>query len=164
MRDKKYAGIIAGLFVVAVTAFTIWGTDFLKAKNTDEAVAMDVNGAEGVKEASKMQDKDGNVTGYTVVTSTKGFGGDVELTISFEADGTTVSGMELGENKETAGLGSKIGDAEYTATLQGVAAPVQLKGSNGTGTEIEAVTGATFSSKAVEEGINSAYNFIQANK
>lgn len=164
MRDKKYAGIIAGLFVVAITAFTIWGTDFLGSLNADEVVAMDVAGTEGIKEASCTKDKDGNVTGYTVVTSSKGFAGEVELTVSFEEDGTTVANMELGAHGETEGLGSKIGDAEYVATIKGVAAPVQLAGSNGTGTEIDGVTGATFSSTAVETSINNAYNFVQANK
>ncbi|MDO5520418.1 MAG: FMN-binding protein [bacterium] len=164
MRDKKYAGIIAGLFVVSITAFTIWGTDFLQSRNASEAVAMDVKGTEGIKEASTMKDKDGNVTGYTVVTTSKGFAGDVEITVSFEADGTKISGFELGANSETPSIGSKIGDAEFTGALTGVAAPVQLKGTNGTGTEIDGVTGATFSSTAAETSINNAYNFIQSNK
>lgn len=164
MRDKKYAGIIAGLFVVAITGFTIWGTDFLKAKNSSTEVAIEVNGAEGVKEAAKLEDKDGNVTGYAVVTTTKGFHGDVELKLTFDADGKTLSGMEVVAQTETEGLGAKVAEPEYLAKFSGVATPVQLAGSNGTGTEVEAISGATITSTAVTTSINNASNFIQSNK
>ncbi|MDO5294105.1 MAG: FMN-binding protein [bacterium] len=164
MRDKKYAGIIAGLFVVAITAFTIWGTDFLGSRNAAEAVAMDVKGTEGIKEASSMQDKDGNVTGYKVVTVSKGFAGeDVEITVSFEADGTKIAGFELGANNETPTLGGQIGEAAFVGSVTGVTAPVKI-GTVGEGTEVEAVSGATLTSQAAATSINNAYNFIQSNK
>ena len=164
MRDKKYAGIIASIFVVAITGFTIWGTGFFGASNAGQEEKMDVAGAEGIKEAFVTKDNDGNVTGYKVVAVTKGFEEGAEIVVSFEADGKTIASMELGENKETPGIGSQLGDAAYTATLQGVAAPVQLKGTNGTGSEIDGVTGATLTSGAVVDGINKAFDFVQTKK
>ncbi len=164
MKDKKFAGIISLIFMVALTAFAIWGSDFLANLGADEAVAMDVNGAEGVVEASKTVDKDGNATGYVVVTTAKGYAGDIKMTITFEADGTTIKEFVVDENKETPGLGAKIAEAEFTSSLQGIKAPVYLAGKEGEGTAIDGVSNATYSSTAVVDGINYANAFLAANK
>lgn len=164
MKDKRYAGIIMAIFMVALTAFTIWGTDFFSSLGAAEKEAMDVAGAEGIKEASKMVDKDGNATGYEVVTTPAGFGGAIELTIQFDADGETITGYEVGAHSETPGLGGKIAEDEFKSQFNSVKAPVFVNGMENEGTEIQAISGATISSKAVVTGINAAYNFIASNK
>lgn len=164
MKDKKFAAIIALVFMIGLTAFAIWGSDFLANLNAEETVTMDVNGAEGIVEASKTVGGDGNATGYVVVTKAKGYAGDVVMTITFEADGATIKDFVVNENKETPGLGSLIAEAEFTGSLKGVTAPVHLNGSEGEGTAIDGVSHATFSSTAVVNGINFANNFLAANK
>lgn len=164
MKDKRYAGIIMAIFMVALTAFTIWGTDFLSTFGAAEKEAMDVAGAEGIKEASKVVDKDGNATGYEVVVTPAGFGGEIELTIQFDADGETVTGYEVGTHSETPGLGAKISEDEFKGQFNNVKAPVFVKDMENEGTEVQAITGATISSKAVATGVNNAYNFIASNK
>ncbi len=164
MKDKKYAGIISLVFMIALTAFAIWGSDFFANLNADKSVAIDVNGAEGVVEASKTVDGDGNATGYIVVTKAKGYHGDVKMTITFDADGSTIKNFEVNEQTETEGLGSLIAEPDFATSLQGVKAPVYLNGSEGEGTTIDGVTNATYSSMAVVNGINYANAFIAANK
>lgn len=164
MKDKKYAGIIALIFFIALTAFTIWGSDMFSNWNADETVAMDVNGEEGIVKASKTVDADGNVTGFIVVTKAKGYDGDVTMTITFEADGTTIKEFEVNENNETPGIGSLITEADFTTSLKGVTAPVYLDGKEGEGTPIDGVSNATYSSTAVVNGINYANAFLTQNK
>ena len=164
MKDKKFAGIISLVFMIALTAFAIWGSDFLANMNAAETVAMDVNGAEGIVEASKTVDGDGNATGYVVVATAIGYNGDVKMSITFDADATTIKSFEVLENNETPGLGALIAEADFTGSLQGVTTPVHLTGTEGEGTAIDGVSNATYSSKAVVTGINSANAYLAANK
>ncbi len=163
MKDKKFAGIIALIFMIGLTAFAIWGSDFFANLNSDEVVAMDVNGFEGIEEASKTVSGE-DVTGYVISASAKGYNGDVKMTITFENDGVTIKEFEVTEQKETDGLGAKIAEPEFATSLQGVVAPVQLAGQDGEGTVIDGIAHATFSSTAVVDGINNAIAFIAENK
>ena len=164
MKDKKFAGIISLIFMIGLTAFAIWGSDFLAKLNADETVVMDVNGAEGVVEASKTVDGNGNATGYVVVTTAEGFHGNVKMTITFDADASTIKEFEVNEQTETEGLGSLITAPEFATSLQGVTVPVYLTGKEGEGTAIDGVAHATYSSTAVVNGINYANAFLAANK
>lgn len=164
MKDKKYAGIIALGFIAAITAFTIWGTGLLSGMGKATEVAMDVANAKGVKEAFKLEDKDGNTVGFKVVASQEGYKGPVDVTVTFDADGTTITAYEVGENSETPALGGKVAEAPFKDQFNDAKAPVKLKGASGEGTEVEAVSGATITSKAVVEAVNGAYEFVQNNK
>lgn len=164
MKDKKYAGIIALVFFVALTAFAIWGSDFFTNRSKEDRVPIKVDGEEGIVEAYKKVDKEGNVTGYMVVTKAKGYKGDVTMTITFKADGSTIEEFEVNENNETPGLGSIIAEPEFTTSLTGITAPVHLAGKEGEGTAIDGVSNATYSSLAVVNGINYANAFLAENK
>ena len=50
--------------------------------------------------------KDGQVIGYTIKTSSKGYGGAIELMVGISKDGK-ITGVEIGNHSETPGLGSK---------------------------------------------------------
>ena len=77
----------------------------------------------------------------------------------------TVTGVSIVNNSETKGIGSKVMDNE--ATSAGTGALDQFVGKSGAGTlvvkqNIDAVTGATVSTKGVTKGVNAALAAAEA--
>ena len=89
--------------------------------------------------------------GYTVVTSSaKGYGGPITVMVAFSPEGV-IDQIKITQQTETQGLGSKIvTDPNFQSSFSGLPAePLQI-------TDIDAVSGATISSKAVTTAVNAA--------
>ncbi len=106
------------------------------------------------------KDKDGNVVGYATTALTQGFGGEIETTVASKPDGT-IGGISVGGSNfaETAGLGARAKEPEFQAQFAGKSVPVALTKDGG---EIEALSGATITSRAVIKGVNQAAENIGA--
>lgn len=94
-----------------------------------------------------------NVVGYCVELASPGFGGDISMTVGFEADGS-ILGVSIVSLSETPGLGSRVQEAAYLD---------QYKGQSGTltlGEDVDAIAGATVSSRAVLNGVNRAVEIL----
>lgn len=94
-----------------------------------------------------------NVVGYCVELASPGFGGDISMTVGFEADGK-ILGVSIVSLSETPGLGSRVQEAAYLD---------QYKGQSGTltlGEDVDAIAGATVSSRAVLIGVNRAVEIL----
>ena len=78
----------------------------------------------------------------------QGFGGDVTVQVKLNDDGT-VKTLTIDTPNETAGLGQRASEAEFTDQFIGKAGPFTY-GENG----IDALSGATITSNAVLEAIN----------
>ncbi|MCI8589628.1 MAG: RnfABCDGE type electron transport complex subunit G [Clostridiales bacterium] len=91
---------------------------------------------------------DGNAAGYCFHVESIGYGGVMGLMVGFDTQGK-VCGVKILEIHETAGLGSRVDDEAYLTQYTGMA---QTKSSE----EIDVLTGATISSKAVLQGMNDA--------
>ena len=104
------------------------------------------------------KDAEGNILGYAATGSAFGFGGDVESTVVVYADGT-LAGVSVGGANfaETSGLGAKAKEPEFQNQFVGKSLPVDLKQNGG---EIDAITGATITSRAVIKGVNAAVDKI----
>lgn len=88
-------------------------------------------------------------TGYVVTAQAKGYSGPVPMGIAFGSDGIIVNVVGL-KNTETPGLGTKVADEEFSSQFVGRAAePLTIS-------DIDAVTGATISSKAALAAVNEA--------
>lgn len=111
----------------------------------------------GVTRAVVGVDDSGNVVGYGVKIVTKGYSKGLELIIGINADGT-FSGFRVGTSNETPGLGSKLSLAEFQEQFEGAIAPVELK------KNINAISGATISSKAAVNAANTAMDFVNAHR
>ena len=85
--------------------------------------------------------------GEEMTATAKGFGGDV--TVKATIDNGTITALTVETPDETAGLGQKCSDAEFTAQFIGKAIPVEL------GKDVDAVSGATITSAAVVDALNS---------
>lgn len=91
----------------------------------------------------------GTALGYCVNLNSGGFGGDINMMVGVGEDGTIV-GVTIVSLSETAGLGSRVNDAAYLAQYIGKGGSLVFK------TDIDGITGATISSKAVLSGVNMA--------
>ncbi|MBQ9943336.1 MAG: FMN-binding protein [Clostridia bacterium] len=88
--------------------------------------------------------------------SSKGYGGPVQITATFDADGK-IATLVIGGDKfaESQGIGDKALDPAFAAQFIGKQAPIAL-------TDIDAISGATVTSEAVVNAINKAYDKFKA--
>lgn len=88
---------------------------------------------------------------YIVEISSKGYGGPLVLAVGVGADGR-VQGVAAITSKETMGLGSKALEPEFTDKFKGITHKDRLV----VGEDVQAVTGATITSKAVTREVKEA--------
>ena len=94
------------------------------------------------------------VLGYAAPgVSASGYGGTIRLMVGLTAERNVVSYQVLAAN-ETPGLGAKLGDAAFTAQFGGKSGrALKVKKDGG---DVDAITGATITSRAVCEAIANA--------
>lgn len=109
---------------------------------------------EEVKEVYKGLDGS-EVVGYTIKTTPKGYGGEIEVTTAVTKD-MTISGVSIGTMSETPGLGAKSKDEAFIGQYKDKAAKEIKVIKNGTPADdqIVAIAGATITSNAVTKGVN----------
>ena len=88
-----------------------------------------------------------NGAGYVVMLSVKGYGGNIEIICGIDANGCITQTKTLSHG-ETAGLGAKIDTDDYKN--QYIGKDASLEG-------VSAISGATISSNAYKNAINSAF-------
>lgn len=105
---------------------------------------------------------DGGETGYVITTTDgEGYGGDIQVTVGITADGT-VSGVSFLSISETAGLGMKATEASFYEQYVGVQAEqFYVSKDGGEGEPIDALSGATITSRAVTGAVNAALAYFQ---
>lgn len=107
--------------------------------------------------------KGGEVVGYTIKTTPKGYGGKVEVMVGISNDGK-ISGVKIGNHSETPGLGSKSAEPSFKDQYNGKSTKKQLnvvKGNASNENDIVAISGATITSKAVTAGVNAAMDVYE---
>lgn len=104
------------------------------------------------------RDATGRRTGVAVEAAAPGFADEIRLMVGFDPADTTLLGYVVLGQKETPGLGDKIEkDSAFNAALRGRVAP--LSGSRNATSDphqVQTITGATISSRAVVRIINDA--------
>lgn len=97
---------------------------------------------------------DGTLLGYAVKTAARGYGGDVLCVVGFDPAGRII-GISVDAPDETPGLGSNVTKPAFTDQLIGATEPPVL------GEDFDAVTSATYSSRAVETAVSEAYTAFE---
>lgn len=98
------------------------------------------------------------IVGYTFITSAKGYGGDVTVMTGILFDGK-INDVAILSHSETPGLGAKADNSDFTDRFKqafdenGFAV---TKDNNGNAANIDAITGATVTSRAVTSAVNEA--------
>ena len=118
----------------------------------DGALSATVQGFGGDVTVQVELNDDGTVKTLAIDTplsaTVQGFGGDVTVQVELNDDGT-VKSLAIDTPNETAGLGQRASEAEFTDQFIGKAGPFAY-GENG----VDALSGATITSNAVLEAIN----------
>lgn len=91
--------------------------------------------------------------GYCIEVAPSGFGGEISMMVGFEAD-CKIKGVSIVSLNETPGLGAKVKDSAYLSQYIGKEGTLVLK------QDVDAVAGATVSSRAVLEGVNRATEIL----
>jgi electron transport complex protein RnfG len=144
----------------ALSATTFDAVDLNALKAADETAYAEVlgTGKRSFIEASYGKDADGKTTGLVVLVDTRGYADGLQIMVGIAADGT-VSGIRILADSETPGLGKKIRDDAFLAGLLGKSTAsgfAVAKQATGDVVPVDAVTGATISSKAVIDAVNAA--------
>ena len=93
-------------------------------------------------------------TGYVIGTATTGYAGPISMLIGVSNDGY-VTGLQVRQMEETFGLGGEaLTDWEFLAQF------LNTEGDAAVGENIDAITGATVTSKAITRSVNSAVAFV----
>lgn len=92
--------------------------------------------------------------GCVIMTSVYGYAGDIVMLTGVDNNGD-VKGLVVREMSETYGLGKEaLSDDEFLAQF------LWTEGNAEIGTNVDAITGATVTSKAIARSINSAVGFM----
>lgn len=173
------AGFLSGLIIIGIYVTTLPTITANKAQELREAVFRVLPGVsqmhkfrydgEGLVNADKGKDGEmtvyagydnkGRFIGYAIASEGPGFQDTVKLLFGYLPDRRKVVGMWILESRETPGLGDKIyKDAEFVANFDDLATEPKIvavkKGHKANHNEIDAITGATISSKAVVRIMN----------
>ncbi len=99
--------------------------------------------------------------GYVFTTSENGYGGDVIIMTGVKADGSvdTVKTLEL---SETAGLGMNAQNDSFLRQFQGLSGEITVSKDKAGENSIDALTGATITSRAVTGAVNDALDLYEA--
>lgn len=104
-------------------------------------------------------DKDGRFTGYAIPGEGPGFQDTIRLLYGYDPVQKVVVGMQVLDSRETPGLGDKIfKDEAFVAEFRALAVAPEIRVvKHGTGSapnDVDGITGATISSKAVVRILN----------
>ena len=173
------AGLLSGLIIVSVYEATLPTITEYKAKVLQEAVFKVLPGISSMQPLTYRDgrmlpaagdedeedlvfggyDADGQLVGYAIPNAGPGFQDTIRLLYGLLPQERKVVGMEILQSRETPGLGDKIyKDLSFVANFEALAIDPEIvtvkKGSRAAPNEVDAITGATISSKAVVQIIN----------
>lgn len=100
----------------------------------------------------------GKSEGYVFTAASKGYGGDIIINVGINTSGK-VTGVKIGDNKETPGLGSKAKDEPFIGQFKDLETDKPLKvvkGGKKNPEEIDSISGATITSRAVTKAVQAA--------
>lgn len=99
--------------------------------------------------------KDNRHLGYCVEVQSQGFGGVITMVVGVDLDGK-VTGVEVTEHKEAVSVVAGVLDQENLSRYVGKSGTIRHSGYN----SVEAVSGATATSRAITDGVNRALAIV----
>ncbi len=177
------AGFISGIIIIAIYMLTFETIKENKARELREAVfkvlpevsfmqklhftdnKLIVVKAEGMDDEMIFAgyDPQGKFIGYAIQGKGPGFQDTIHVLFGYLSSNQNIVGMEILDSRETPGLGDKIfKDMDFVGEFSNLPISKDIKavkkGKKTQENEIDAITGATISSKAVVRIINKAFN------
>lgn len=138
--------------------------DTFKAKDAAKIIAKSEYTADEIAAVNAAKDKDGNVLGYVInVISHEGSQADISLSVGIRTDGT-LNGYSVTDMNETPGLGVLVKEKPFYSQFENKSEEsyTVVKSKPTADNEIESVTGATISSRAVTNAVNASLVYFRA--
>ena len=132
---------------------------------TDDMTAAAAQYKTTVSEIYEVQ-SNGAAAGYAVKVNASGSQGTIVMMVGVDSEGA-VTGVSIVNNAETSGIGTRVMNNEALAN-SGVGVLDQFVGMShadgdlAVGTNVDAITGATVSTKGVTSGVNGALAVVEA--
>ena len=120
---------------------------------TEDMTAAASGAGATVTEAYEAQ-ASGSTIGYALKIVASGSQGNIEMMVGVDAEGT-VTGVSIVKNSETSGIGSRVMENE-NGVLDQFIGKSAADGTLAVGTNVDAISGATVSSRGVTTGVNAA--------
>ncbi|MFH1540462.1 MAG: RnfABCDGE type electron transport complex subunit G [Elusimicrobiota bacterium] len=158
------------LFIIcAVAGFALAGTNYLTEKKitSQKLKAENIALKEVLPIASCFETKDifpkngfdekNNIVGYVLKVTASGYSSQIEALVGIDED-FKITGVKILSQNETPGLGTKISEENFLSQFTGkISEKILLKKDSKVG-EIDGVTSATISSRAITNGIREKIN------
>ena len=93
----------------------------------------------------------------------KGYGGEIGVIVGIDVEADKLIGIGITTHKETPGLGARIGEKGFRSGFGGLELSGEAK-VKADGGGVDAVSGATISSRGVCEAVNQAFEFYRDHK
>ncbi len=123
---------------------------FADAASFGEAVVLE----DGTSVVAAL-DEAGSEIGHVVVNVAKGYGGDISVMTGVDASGK-VTGVNILSHAETAGLGANATTDSFRSQFVGLINGITVSKDKAGDNSIDALTGATVTSRAVVNAVNAA--------
>ena len=108
--------------------------------------------------------KQGNQTvGYVLRVEPNGYGGAIKLLIGIDQE-EVVKGISILEHSETPGFGASADSDDFKNQFIDKIAPLTVSKSATSEDEIQAITGATITSTAITDAVNTAVEYVKNHK
>lgn len=129
-------------------------TTFSDALENTEAMSAAALAGGGTLDSVYEVQVGGASAGYAIKVVASGSQGNIEMMVGVDGEGA-VTGVSIVDNAETAGIGSKVMENQNGVLDQFIGRSA-ADGTLAVGTNVDAITGATVSSKGVTAGVNAA--------
>lgn len=105
-------------------------------------------------------EKDGKTIAYVIPSESKGYGGTIKMLVAVTTKGKVID-FRITSLNETPGLGDKARDNKFRSGLQGKTSDALIVVKDPANAEnVQAMTGATITSKAVTKGVKEAVDEV----
>ena len=140
---------------VAAMQKVIEADDFSDAMELTDDMTAAATAQGGTLAAVYQAQSGGQPVGYAINVEASGSQGTISMMVGIDMDGA-VTGVSIVTNSETSGIGSKVMSNEPLTNGTRVLDQSAADGVLSVGSNVDAITGATVSTKGVTTGVNAA--------
>lgn len=171
--DSKYFNLIVVLVIISMFSGIVLAETYkitdpyirLNAEKKQQKAVLEVMpGIERFEDISKEGlsvfqgfDSKGNKRGIAFIAEGNGFGGTIRMMVGFNPESNTLTGMTVLSHLETPGLGARIQESWFQEQFKGKSADDPFIAKQ----DIDAISGATISSKAVGDIIKDTLDKVK---
>lgn len=141
--------VVLLIAVNSVTSSIVESRKTEEVRNTLESIFADIDRYE-IEDEIYIIYQDNTSIGYAFIASGSGYGGDIEILVGLD-NNFSIIGISILAQTETPGLGNRITESSFTDQFKGLSvSDIALASEGG---KIDAITGASISSRAVVDAI-----------